>query len=194
MADKIIVPARQYADLRALLAEQLVQEEHGGTAQLMEQLAPAGARGYLTYDEFFAICCWKEPRQRMRRHWKRNGEPVDAPVLETIIKTALAATDERERMTALLQLHGVGIPVASAILTILEPERYGVIDVRAWQVLHRYERVATNPDGRNFTLDEWLAYIAELRHWATQLGVSARRIEHSLYLYHWKVKLTKIDW
>lgn len=88
----------------------------------------------------------------------------------------------------------MGIPVASAILTILEPERYGVIDIRAWQVLHHYGAVTTNPDGRGFSIDEWLTYIGVLRDWAKRFAVSARRVEHSLYLYHWESKLIKITW
>jgi len=32
---------------------------------------------------------------------------------------------------------GVSVPMASALLTLLDPKRYGVIDIRIWQLLHR---------------------------------------------------------
>jgi hypothetical protein len=32
---------------------------------------------------------------------------------------------------------GVSVPMASALLTLLDPKRYGVIDIRVWQLLHR---------------------------------------------------------
>lgn len=185
---------RTYSGLASLLEARLVRAEQVETAALMERLRPARERGHLTYDEFFAICYWKEPRQRMRRHWQRNSEPLDEPPIVQLTRRALATSDERARIETLLGLHGVGIPVASAILTILEPERYGVIDIRAWQVLHHYGAVSTNPDGRGFSIDEWLNYIGVLRDWAEHLAVSARRIEHTLYLYHWESKLTKITW
>jgi hypothetical protein len=38
-------------------------------------------------------------------------------------------------MEHLLALDGVSVPVASAILTLLDPRRYGVLDIRAWQML-----------------------------------------------------------
>lgn len=185
---------RAYPDLETLLGAHLAREEHAETAALIQRLAPAAARGHLTYDELFAICCWKETRQRMRRHWQRNREPLDAPLAETASRRALATSDERLRMLSLTQLHGVGIPIASAILTILAPERYGVLDIRAWQVLHHYGAVATNPEGRGFSLEEWIAYLEVIRDLADRLGVGARRVEHALYRYHWETRLTKIAW
>jgi hypothetical protein len=175
-------PDRAYPDLLALLAAHIVRDEYAQTAAVLMQVAPALARGYLTTEEFLAICRWKEPRQRMRRHWQRND---DAHVA-ACSRSALATNDERQRMEALLALHGVGIAVASALLTMLDPTRYGVIDVRAWQVLYRYGMVHTNPAGRGFSIEEWLVYLAVVRDLAAQFGVTARVVEHSLYLYHWK--------
>lgn len=86
---------RTYPDLGSLLEARLVRAEHAETAALMERLRPARGRGHLTYDEFFAICCWKEPRQRMRRHWQRNGEPLDEPPIVQLTHRALATSDER---------------------------------------------------------------------------------------------------
>jgi hypothetical protein len=182
--------SRVYPDLHTLLADRLVREEEPAAAALMAQMSPARERGHLTYDEFYAICCWKEPRQRMRRFWQRNAPAfvVDCTA------AALATTDERARMDALLRLHGVGLPIASAILTLLFPEDYGVIDIRAWQTLFHYGSVTTNPAGCNFALDEWLTYTDVLRDWAGRFGVGARRVEHTLYLYHWEAKLNRIDW
>lgn len=83
-------------------------------------------------------------------------------------------------MNALLTLHGVGIPVVSAIVTLVDPQRYGVIDVRAWQVLYHYGAVITNSKGRTFTLKEWLTYLEVIRGHANHFSVSARRIERTL--------------
>ena len=51
-------------------------------------------------------------------------------------------------MEHLLALDGVSVPVASAILTLLDPRRYGVLDIRAWQLLYAMQGVDANPAGR----------------------------------------------
>ena len=38
-------------------------------------------------------------------------------------------------MELLTSLAGVSVPVASAILTLIDPRRYGVLDIRVWQLL-----------------------------------------------------------
>ena len=72
--------------------------------------ASARARGYDTRREFTEVCAWKSPRSRPRvaansRHavTSRTGR-------------ALAAAEEPEPITPLLELNGVGVPTASTLL------------------------------------------------------------------------------
>ena len=52
------------------------------------------------------------------------------------LERAIAPTSSpRDAMTALTELRGVGVPVASAILTTIFPERYTVIDFHALEAL-----------------------------------------------------------
>ena len=101
---------------------------------------------------------------------------------------ALATRDERARLEALTALNGVAAPTASAILTLTNPRRYGVIDIRVWQLLFDLGSVRTKPGGTGFTFDEWRDYLAVLRLHAKQLGVSVRAVEYSLFLYHQRVQ------
>src|SRR5512132_2142211 len=107
--------------LERLLRERLIVEEDPGTADLIARLRPARARGYLTKGELERACRWKSPRSigLVRQNSPRRIRSVT----ETVIRTF----DERERFDRLLSLHGVSVPSASAVLTMLEPERYGVI-------------------------------------------------------------------
>jgi len=91
-------------------------------------------------------------------------------------------------MGLLTSLRGVSIPVASAILTLIDPERYGVLDIRAWQLLFEMDSVRANPRGRGFTLDQWAQYLRQLRDYARQLRVPARAVELTLFRYHRKVQ------
>lgn len=81
-------------------------------------------------------------------------------------------------------LHGVSVPVASAILTLLDPERYGVLDIRVWQLLHALGAVARKPSGRGFAGADWESYLACLREAARRLRTSVRRVELTLFHCH----------
>lgn len=61
---------------------------------------------------------------------------------------ALGASDEARRILHLYRLRGVRIPVASAFLTLVDLEQFGVIDIRVWQLLGLYQEVDYDPDGR----------------------------------------------
>ncbi len=162
----------------ALLRRELVTEEDAATAALIARMIPARRRGYLSLGEFLAMARWKSARAL--HHYKRNGP---ARVREAT-RRALAARSERRRMEHLLALDGVSVPVASAILTLLDPRRYGVLDIRAWQQLYALRGVDANPAGRGFSVAQWLRYLATLREHARRLRAPVRAVEFTLFLIH----------
>ncbi len=91
-------------------------------------------------------------------------------------------------MELLTILDGVNVPMASAILTLIDPTRYGVIDIRVWQLLFAIDSVRKNPQGRRFNFDHWHHYLRELRSYAKELRVPARAVERTLFEYHKKVQ------
>ena len=144
----------------------------------MARVRAARRRGFISRAEFLAMCRWKSPRAQ--QHYLRNPP---ARIREAS-RLALAARTERRRIESLLTLHGVSVPVASAILTLLDPQRYGVLDIRAWQMLYTVRGVDANPAGRGFTVGQWLRYLETLRRHARRLGASARAVEYTLFLCH----------
>jgi hypothetical protein len=171
-----------YQDLRALLAAEPMREESPETGRLVEELRGARRRGYLTKREFLTICRWKSPRAIALCERNSPGR------IRRGTATAFAARSERVRFEALTALHGVGAPTASAILTVTDPRRYGVLDIRVWQLLFDLGSVRTKPTGVGFRLEDWLHYLATLRQHASALGVSVRAVEYSLFLYHQRVQ------
>ena len=146
----------------------------------MARVRAARRRGFLSRAEFLAMCRWKSPRAH--QHYLRNTPAR----IRKASRLALAAQSERRRIEPLLTLHGVSLPVASAILTLLDPQRYGVLDIRAWQMLYRVRGADANPAGRGFTVAQWLRYLETLRRHARRLGASARAVEYTLFLCHRK--------
>jgi hypothetical protein len=178
------VPVRRprYTTLDALLRGELVREEDPATAALIQDLATVSVRGAFTRAEFRRMCRWKSPRARLL--WEANS----AHRVRAVARAVLATRSERRRMELLTSLHGVGVPIASAILTLIDPRRYGVLDIRCWQLLFTIRSVNTNQRGQGFTIPQWEEYLSALRHHARRLGVTARTIEYSLFECHRKLQ------
>jgi hypothetical protein len=173
------MPVRRLrSSLGTLLRRELVRQEHAPTAALMRDLAGVRARGCFTRGEFERMCRWKSPRAQ--HLWRRNS----AARVRAVSRAVLATRSERRRMELLTGLRGVGVPIASAILTLVDPRRYGVLDIRAWQLLFATRSVAANRRGQGFTIAQWEEYLSALRHHARRLGVNARAIEFTLFEAH----------
>lgn len=167
-----------YASVADLLRRELVRREDPATAALMETLGRARRRGWFSRAEFLTMCRWKSPRAI--RHCRLNS----AAAVRGVSRAVLATRSERARLGLLTGLHGVSVPTASAILTLLDPRRYGVLDIRAWQLLFGLGRVSRKPAGRGFAPGDWLDYLGELRRQARRFGVTARAVEYTLFLCH----------
>lgn len=164
--------------LLAIVRRHLSTTEDDATASLIARLRPARSRGYLTKGELEAACYWKSPRAI--HHVRSNSRAA----IRSATRTALATTNEIARVSALIRLRGVSIPMASSLLTLVDPRRYGVLDIRVWQLLHREGVVTTNRAGARFTVREWEAFLEVVRGLARTLRVNARDVERALFDAH----------
>src|ERR1039457_1788808 len=123
MAKFVLQPAE--AELQQL-AEQLWKKAGDREHQLEVAAFEAGKairNGDYTLENLEAIVRWKS--ERVVHYLIGNSSEA--------IRTALGVaaspdTAERQAVKALIELHGVDIPVASAIMTAIYPERYTVLD------------------------------------------------------------------
>ena len=164
--------------LIALVRAHLDTAEDAGTAALVRELRAARARGYLTRPELVAVCRWKSARAI---HHIRANTPA---VVRAATGAALQARGERQRLAALTGLKGVSVAMASALLTLIDPRRYGVIDIRVWQLLHRIGSVTGKASGVGFNFDNWSQFLGVIRPIARRLGVTARDVERTLFAVH----------
>lgn len=133
-----------YKTLHILLTKNLDKEVHEGTKKLIKDLRAVRKRGFLTKDELIEICRWKSPRAKW---WILSNTPQS---VKHFTKKAFMCKDEKEKMATLTVLHGVSVPMASAILMLTNPKRYGVIDVRVWEIIYQLGMVSTNRRATNF--------------------------------------------
>ena len=169
-----------YPKLAPLVRDYLSTEEEESAAALIRGLRPARLRGYLTPSELENVRRWKSPRalQLIRSN--------TAYRVRSATTRALATKSERERLAALRELRGVSVPMASAILMLLYPKRYGVIDIRVWQLLYKIGTVTKNPRGIGFSFANWYQFLMVIRYFAKEFGVKARDVERTLFVAHKK--------
>lgn len=148
------------------------------TRLLSRALTAAKRRGYLTKGELVAVCRWKSARVIGRVRANTHHRIREAT------STALSARNEQRRVDALVELEGVSVPMASAVLMLLYPKRYGVIDIRVWQLLHAARAVDHNPKGTRLTTAHWLQFLSVIRRLALRLHVSPRATERGLFAVH----------
>lgn len=175
-----------YRDLSALLRAQPVRPEDPGTAALIARLRRVRRAGEFGRRDFLTMCRWKSPRALL--HYRRHS----AATVRRVSRAVLATRDEARRMMLLTALKGVSVPTASAILTLLEPRRYGVLDIRVWQLLHTIGAVRSRPQGRGFGVPQWLEFLTLIRAEARALGLTARAVEWMLFGYHQSVQTGRL--
>jgi thermostable 8-oxoguanine DNA glycosylase len=167
-----------YRTLESILQENLFTDEDYDALNVIRFLKPAKKRGCLTKSELEVLCRWKSPRAI--RHIKSNTENR----VQKLTSDAFSTRSEMRKMEYLTQLKGVSIPMASAILTMTNPQRYGIIDIRVWQLLYKMGSVHKNEKGINFTINQWYQYLMIIRHFSKKFDVKARDVERTLFLVH----------
>ena len=167
-----------YRKVASLVADRLSTDEDEGTLALIRRLRGARERRYLTRVELELVCKWKSPRAL---HLIRSN---GASRVRAATRRALAARSESARLDELRALRGVSVPMASAVLTLLYPRRYGVIDIRVWQLLNAVGAVTKNRAGSGFTFKNWYQFLMTVRHLAKRFGVTARNVERTLFVAH----------
>ena len=169
---------KEYSTIEKVIKKTLRTEEDATTLKLMNELNGVKKRGSFTKDEFLKMGMWKSPRPKW--HYLNNSEKE----IISVSKKVIATKNDQTRAELLTSLQGVAIPTASAILTLIYPKNYGVIDIRVWQVLYLYGSVKTKPNGKSLNSNDWHNYLMILRCYAKKFNVSARDIERTLFFYH----------
>jgi hypothetical protein len=167
-----------YKRLQHLIGVHLSTKEWSPTQKVIDELSISKKRGYLTKPELIKVCRWKSPRAI--KHIKRNR----VETIKKVTKAAFATRSEQKKLSFLTSLSGVSVPMASSILMLTNPKRYGVIDIRVWQLLYEMGTVKTNADGMGFDFKQWYRYLMVLRYFARMYKVGARDIERTLFRVH----------
>jgi len=156
---------------------------------LFEQVHPRFRKeGILEPFDFFAIVAWKSNRTKTKI--KRGLEDAGKSVQELMGEVAQAETP-RDKVEVLLQVRGIGLAVASAILAVCDAETFTVLDYRAWETLPRASLEGL-PERSPVTPAEYLDYCRVCRRLAEQVGMSLRDLDRALWAKSWRDDLCEL--
>jgi hypothetical protein len=93
-------------------------------------------KGFLTPEEFFAIVIWKANRTKTKIKKKliRGGVDLTSSV-KSLTQGIQAASSDADKLRLLIEDWHFRLPMATAILTVLYPDRFSVYDVRVREQL-----------------------------------------------------------
>lgn len=151
------------------------------TTRLLRLLAEVRASRrpfFLRPEEFEAILHWKLRDQYARGERLRASITADVLAAVTQAAFAIRLSDKDVelpiRVGILTSLPGVGVPVASAVLALVDPETYAVIDFRSWRQLFPSRRA-------DFSVPGYQRYMGAVRRLATELGWSPHEVDLAVW-------------
>jgi hypothetical protein len=135
---------------------------------------------YLTAKEFEEILEWKLGQQIGRQRDLRAANTEEIIRAVTGLALTIAHPDKdyqlELRTDILCALRGVGVPVASAVLALVFPEEYAVIDFRNWRQLFDEDKTV-------FFTPEYKRYMEKIRVLANELGWAVQEVDHAIWEY-----------
>lgn len=136
-------------------------------------------KNYLTEEEFFAIIIWKSNRSKTK---VLNGIKKNGKTIKEITESLSKETDIKNKVKILTNIKGIGIPIASAILSVCYPNDFTIADYRVAETL----AVITNKIIKNpsLSIDNFIEYINLCQTIKTKEGISSlRETDQSLWGY-----------
>ena len=133
-------------------------------------------RGYLTPEEFFAIIIWKS--NRAKTNVSRGIEKSRKTIL-AITSEVFRAKSLEEKINILTSIPSIGIPMASASLTVCYPDEFTVADYRACASLKNFgEEIAGNPTAK---ISTYFEYLGKCKRLARKYNFSLRDFDRILW-------------
>lgn len=140
---------------------------------------------YLTSIELDEIIKWKLDRQYFRSAKSRmvNTDDVVIPVTRAAfsVKSADREYEISTKISLLSSLKGVATPLASAILAIVQPEKFAIIDSVLWLAIYDEER-------STFSAKDYIKFLGFIEKLAAMSKLEVQEAEFALWLHLMRAK------
>lgn len=110
----------------------------------------------------------------------------DAPDVESRIARAFKIQDEESRIEALCRVPGIGPALTSSLLTLTFPQKYGPLDIHAWNSLTYlgFDLPPKPSSGGGFTTSELHRYLKIIRNLAKTANLTPWQVAKALHALH----------
>ncbi|WEL18548.1 Uncharacterized protein SVXHr_2398 [Halorhabdus sp. SVX81] len=132
-------------------------------------------QGHLTRDQLYELAY--ETATRSAYHVESN--PEDRCI--EVTRNVRTVEGDFSQVQLLSGLSGFKAPVASAVLTALDPERHAVVDTRVWAALERLDFLEGRKE--NFDAADYVTMIEPIREIADETGNSPADVGYALFAY-----------
>jgi len=180
MKQKIKITVREHTEIK-MRPKEFVKfiAPKVGMEYPFENVKGCRKRGYLTFDEFLTLAYSKTPRQKRKYTSKKNEQKV-----EDVTREAFKQKDLDSIIKKLTELDGVGVPVASYLLTAWNPKDYGTLDFRMKDILEKCDEDFKKPKKESSDLEWYKAELDLLRKWRDELDIeTCRQVEYALWIF-----------
>lgn len=135
---------------------------------------------FLTAAEMDQVFRWKlgAQYQRVKRHLVENAADTYRIVTSAVFQIEMDIVDHEleVRVKLLCVLRGVGVPVASAVLALTDPDRYCVIDFRGW-------RAVIGEMKHDFSVADYCRYRNAVAELGQRLGWPVQEVDLAIWEY-----------
>ena len=127
--------------------------------------------------DFYAIVTWKSNRSISK---VKNGLVTAKLTPPTLMAKVSACASDRDRMVELDKVTGIGVPIASAILTVCYPNRFTILDYRAWEALFHFKMVMSQTMPNDIA-GYFSIYLPVCRAMAIKQNMTLRELDKAMW-------------
>lgn len=143
----------------------------------------------LTPYDFFAIVTWKSNRSKTKI---KVGLATACKSVEELMREVSQAATPEAKVQTLLDISGIGVAIASALLAVCYPEQFTVLDYRVWASL-KAEAVEPMPPHYPQDAAAYVQYCKACSHLANGASLSLRNLDRALWAKSWEEDLLLVS-
>lgn len=133
-------------------------------------------QGHMTKEQLLQIVEWKFKTMPGREKRERNLlKDIAENDIRLISAAVFGVKEDKLRLKLLSAIPGVGLAMASTVMTFYEPESYGIYDIHSWRGLMR------SRESKSAVWSDLEEFWTALRNEAKKFGMSCRDLEKAYF-------------
>ena len=157
-------------------------DETKGLISKFNQIKKVRIPFYLKMDELDEIFHWKLRGQynRQQKNIKKNTDSLIKEVTQSAFEIESPDVENKIELIlkTLIKLHGVQIPVASAIMALCYPQVYCVIDFRVYRQIFGLVKKYSN-----YSIKEYIKYWFIIKQKSDEFGITPQEVDMAIWQY-----------